>query len=608
MVNPDLIALFCPFLVKILSYKYYALSLQLKTKNSSLFKQIKYSHPTLFLYLLTFITMGKTKDFIRKLETKHEPGLSASELFLQNFDLQPVEPARRKWGFWNFVAFWIADSFNINTWQIAATGVTAGLAWWHVWITVWLGYGIVGIFIVVMGRIGSAYHLAFPVISRSSFGVFGSYWPVFNRAGMACIWYGVQSWLGGQCVQLMIRAIWPQAVNIPNGIPSSGTTTFEFMCFFLFSLCSLPALWFPVHQVRHLFTVKSYLVPIAGIGFLIWTVKRAGGIGPIVHQPRTIHGSEFGWEFVKSLMNCIANFATLIVNDPDFTRFSKTRKSAVWSQAITIPVAFSLTSFIGIIVSSASTIIVGETLWSPLDVLSSFLNHGSAGARTGVFLIAAVFCLAQLGTNISANSISAGTDMSALFPRFINIRRGSFICAAVGFAMCPWKLFASSNMFTTYLSAYAVFLSSIAGVIISDYYFVRKGWYLVKDLYSTHKESSYMYTWGVSWRAYIAYIAGILINVVGFAGAVGATVPIGATYVYNVNFFGGFIVASGTYYLICRFFPPPEVRSTWSEPSVEEMDEILGFDSTGSTTYHDSSMSPTDSLTKRDVYVKATAV
>lgn len=117
-----------------------------------------------------------------------------------------------------------------------------------------------------------------------------------------------------------------------------------------------------------------------------------------------------------------------------------------------------------------------------------------------------------------------------------------------------------------------------------------------------------MYTWGVSWRAYTAYIAGILINVVGFAGAVGATVPIGATYVYNVNFFGGFIVASGTYYLICRFFPPPEVRSTWSEPSVEEMDEILGFDSTGSTTYHDSSMSPTDSLTKRDVYVKATAV
>lgn len=538
------------------------------------------------------------KEVIKKLETDHDEGLTASQMFLQNFDLQPVEPARRKWGFWNFVAFWIADSFNINTWQIAATGVAQGLTWWQVWITVWLGYGIVGIFIVVMGRIGAAYHLPFPVISRSSFGVVGSYWPVFNRAGMACVWYGVQAWLGGECVQLMIRAIWPQAINMHNGIPSSGTTTFAFMCFFLFCLGSLPAIWFPVHKVRHLFTVKAYLVPIAGIGFLIWTVKRAGGIGPVVHQPRSIYGIEFAWAFVKSIMNCLANFATLIVNDPDFTRFSKTRKSAIWSQLITIPLAFSITSFIGIIVSSASTIIVGETLWSPLDVLSSFLDNGSGGARTGVFLIASVFCLAQLGTNIAANSISAGTDMSALFPRFINIRRGSYICATIGFAMCPWKLYATSNMFTTYLSAYAVFLSSIAGVMISDYYFVRKGHLVVKDLYTMEKGTTYMYTWGISWRAYTAYIAGILINVVGFAGAVGATVPIGATYVYNLNFFGGFIVSSGVYYVLCHFYPPPEVRSEWSEPSVQEVDEMLGF-----TTGFDSEMSPQGSLSKQDFKV-----
>lgn len=549
------------------------------------------------------------KEFVRKLETKHEPNLTASQLFLQNFDLQPVEPERRTWGFWNFVAFWIADSFNINTWQIAATGVTGGLAWWQVWITVWLGYGIVGIFIVVMGRIGATYHLAFPVISRSSFGIIGSYWPVFNRAGMACIWYGVQAWLGGECVQLMIRAIWPQAINMHNGIPSSGTTTFEYMCFFLFCLCSLPALWFPVHKIRHLFTVKSYLVPIVGIGFLIWTVKRAGGIGPIVHQPRSIYGSKFSWAFIASMMNCLANFATLIVNDPDFTRFSNKKSAAIWSQAIAIPVAFSITSFIGIIVSSASTIIVGETLWSPLDVLSSFLNHGSAGARTGVFLIASVFCLAQLGTNIAANSISAGTDLSALFPRFVNIRRGSYFCAAIGFAMCPWKLFATTNMFTTYLSSYAVFLSSIAGVIISDYYFVRKGHLIVKDLYTMEPGTTYMYKWGISWRAYAAYIAGILINVVGFAGAVGANVPIGATYIFNLNFFAGFIVASGSYWVICHFWPPPEVRSTWSEPKEDEMDEILGF---SSTTVFDSKMSPSASLDdpkfKGTVDVKTTAV
>jgi NCS1 family nucleobase:cation symporter-1 len=520
------------------------------------------------------------KDFVKKLETEHQPGLTSSQLFLQNYDLQPIEPERRKWGFWNFVAFWVADSFNINTWQIAATGVADGLAWWHVWLTVWFGYATVGVFITLIGRIGAVYHIPFPVASRSAFGISGSYWPVINRAVMACVWYGVQAWLGGQCVQLMILAIWPQAKNIHNGIPNSGTTTFEFMCFFLFCFGSLPALWFPVEKIRHLFTVKSYLVPIAGIAFLIWTIKKAGGIGPIVHQPATLEGSDLAWAVVKSFMNCLANFAALIINDPDFTRFSTTRRSYVWSQALTIPIGFALTSFIGIIVSSSSTLIVGKTLWSPLAVLGAFLNNGSGGARTGVFLISSVFTLAQLGTNIAANSISAGTDLTALFPRFFNIRRGSYLCAMIGLAMCPWKLLESSNQFTTYLSAYTVFLSSIAGVIASDYYIVRKGYLSISDLYSFDKTSVYMATYGLSWRGFAAYVSGILINVVGFAGAVGADVPIGATYVYNLSYFTGFFVAMIVYYILCKFWPPRLTKDKWSELSVEEVEEVLGF-STG---------------------------
>lgn len=522
------------------------------------------------------------KDFIKKLETDHKEGLTSSQLFLQNYDLQPVEPARRQWSSWNFVAFWISDSFNINTWQIAATGVAEGLAWWHVWLTVWFGYACVGVFIILVGRIGAVYHLSFPVACRSSFGVTGSFWPVINRAVMACVWYGVQAWLGGECVQLMILAIWPQAARMKNGIPSSGTTTFEFMCFFLFCLGSLPALWFPVEKIRHLFTVKSMLVPIAGIAFLVWTIIKAGGIGPIVHQPASIQGSALAWAVVKSFMNCLANFAALIINDPDFTRFSKTRKSYIYSQALTIPIGFAITSFIGIIVSSSSTLIVGETLWSPLGVLEAFLKDGKAsgGARTGVFLISAVFTLAQLGTNIAANSISAGTDLTALFPRFFNIRRGGYLCAAIGFAMCPWKLLESSNQFTTYLSAYTVFLSSIAGVIVCDYYLIRKGFLAIPDLYTFDKESIYMSTYGISWRGFAAYIAGIVINVVGFAGAVGNDVPVGATYVYNLSYFTGFLTAMASYWIICKIWPPQLVNTKWSEPTEDEIEEALGF-STG---------------------------
>ena len=222
-----------------------------------------------------------------------------------------------------------------------------------------------------------------------------------------------------------------------------------------------------------------------------------------------------------------------------------------------------------------------KQIWNPLDILDNFLDEGGSGQRFGVFVIALAFTLAQLGTNIAANSVSAGTDMTALLPRFLNIRRGSFICAIIGICINPWILVSSSSNFTTYLSAYSVFLSSIAGVIICDYYFVRKGYYQVVDLYSARPDGPYWYTYGVSWRAYAAYVAGILINVVGFAGAVGDKVPMGATYVYRLNFFTGFIVSSSMYYLLCYYFPIPATSDTWLEVGDTIRNPSLAYDTAG---------------------------
>ena len=212
--------------------------------------------------------------------------------------------------------------------------IANGLSWWQSWLAVWIGYSIAACFICSTGRIGSTYHISFPVVSRASFGIWGSLWPVFNRAAMACIWYGVQSWIGGklltasslnehhghthhvptgECVTLMIRSIWTSYNNVPNSLPaSSGTNTRDFASFFIFWLCSLPAIWFPVHQIRHLFTVKAYFVPVAGVTFFIWSIVRAHGIGPIVHQPATKTGGALGWAMVQGIMSSIANFATLV--------------------------------------------------------------------------------------------------------------------------------------------------------------------------------------------------------------------------------------------------------------------------------------------------------
>lgn len=398
----------------------------------------------------------------------------------------------------------------------------------------------------------------------------------------------------------MIRAIWPKYRDLHNSLPaSSNTNTRDFLSFFLFWFCSLPAIWFPVHKIRHLFTVKAFFVPVAGVAYFIWAIVKAHGIGPIVHQGSTKSGGALGWAVISGIMSSIANFATLIVNDPDFARFAKKPKDALWSQFITIPVGFAVTSFIGIIVSSSSAIIYDEAVWNPLELLSRFLDGANGAARFGVFIIAFAFALAQLGTNIAANSVSAGTDMTALLPRFLNIRRGGYICAGIGLAMCPWSvanrlffeaplpsftvatpteypqhtdrsmhfrnLLSTSQNFITYLSAYSVFLSSIAGVIITDYYVVRRGFYRVKELYSAQKSSPYYFTAGIHWRGYVAYICGILINIVGFVGAIGKPVPKGATYLYNLNFFCGFLVAGGTYWTLCHFFPIPATSARWME-------------------------------------------
>ncbi|OAQ90063.1 uridine permease Fui1 [Purpureocillium lilacinum] len=516
-----------------------------------------------------------------RLAVESEPGLTASQLMLTNHDLKPVERARRQWGAWNFVGFWIADSFNINTWMISSSMIVAGLSWWQAWLCVWLGYAIAAFFIVLTGRIGAVYHIGFPVVGRASFGIWGSLWPVFNRAAMACVWYGVQAYIGGQCVYLMIRAIWKSGwdrTTMPGPFDPAASSTPDYVSFFIFWLVSLPAIWFPVHKIRHLFTVKAYFVPPAGIAFLIWAIVRAGSIGAIVRQPNTVHGSALGWELVRGVMSSIANFATLIVNDPDFSRFARRPRDAFWSQMITIPVGFALTSLIGILVSSSSAVIYGAPVWDPLKLLDRFIDDGGSGQRFGVFIIALAFALAQLGTNIAANSVSAGTDMTALLPRWINIRRGGYICAAVGLAMCPYKLLTSANSFTTYLSAYSVFLSSIAGVMISDYYFVRRGFLDIRELYDARRTGPYFYTFGVHWRAYAAYLAGILVNVVGFAGAVGTKVPIGATYLYNLNFFAGFGVSSALYWGLCRLFPVPATSDKWMEVGDEIDDVHVAYD------------------------------
>ncbi|CCE64786.1 hypothetical protein TPHA_0I02850 [Tetrapisispora phaffii CBS 4417] len=482
------------------------------------------------------------------------------ETYLYNDDLRPVEAERRVWTWRQYIYFWISGSFNVNTWQISATGLQLGLNWWQTWICIWVGYFFVAIFLVAGSRVGNMYHISFPIASRISYGPYFAIWVVLNRVVMACVWFSTLAWLGGECVQLMLRTIFgndlPQRLG--DHIQDPNLNNYQFMCFMLFWIVGLPFLWFPPHKLRHVFAVKAVLAPIAAFAFLIWTLIKADGklaFGNLTGGS-ALSKSATAWAVIRSIMSALDNFSTLILNAADFSRFAKSPKSSTYSQFIALPLCYAIISLIGILTTSAAYNMYGINYWSPLDVLDRYLDNFNKGNRAGVFLISFVFAFDQLSSNLAGNAIPAGTDMTALFPKFINIRRGSYICAALALCICPWDLMASSSKFTTALSAYAVFLSAIAGVQFADYFIVRKGYINVYHCYTNRMDSFYMYNkYGTNWRAVVAYIAGIVPNFTGFIGSLEISVPEGAMKVYYLNYFIGYFVSALVYIILVYYFP-----------------------------------------------------
>lgn len=527
---------------------------------------------------------------IDDLITIKENGVNARSIlqtFVYNDALKPVRSAERTWGWSHYVFFWITGSFNINTWQISATGLQLGLNWWQTWICVWVGYSIVAVFLVLASRVGNMYHLSFPIAVRVPFGTYFSVWIVLNRLVMAVVWMATLSWLGSQCVQLMLRSIFGNDLNtrIHDTIGSANLTSFEFLCFIIFWVVSMPFLWLPPHKLRYVFAVKSAITPFAAFGFLIWTLVRAKGhlsMGTLGDESAgKMSQTALAWAVIRSIVSALDNFSTLILNAPDFSRFATTPKSSMYSQLFALPVCYAVISLVGILSASAAYQVYGINYWNPLDILSRYLDHQHPGNRAGVFLIAFAFAFDQLGANLSGNAIPAGTDMTALLPKYINIRRGSYICACLSLAITPWNLMASSSKFTTALSAYAVFLSAIAGVVVTDYYIIRRGYVNLKECYSNAPGSMYMYNrYGTNWRAVVAYLVGIVPNFPGFIGSVGPSVPEGAMRVFYLNYFIGFLISALVYIGLVYWFPMDDVprgKALFHQPWREEWAEVEDF-------------------------------
>jgi NCS1 family nucleobase:cation symporter-1 len=467
---------------------------------------------------------------------------------LINEDLAPVPLHKRTWGTWNYAALWISMSLCIPTYLLASGMIKDGLSWWQAILIFLLGNSIVLVPMILNGHAGAKYGIPFPVFARASFGTRGANIPAILRALVACGWFGIQTWIGGKSLYNLIRAWVPSLSEInthalfPQAVPM--------LCFFVFWLLNMYIIYRGVESIRKLLVFKAIFLPVATLGLLIWAVNAAGGFNAIFHQHRSMETGAFWKYFFPALTGMVGFWATVSLNIPDFTRYAKSQKAQIRGQAIGLPPSMSLFALVAIIVTMATTIIYsGQTEWDIVTIAGRFPN------KILISLAMIGIIISTLATNIAANIVSPANDFSNLSPRRINFRMGGYITGIIGILIFPWKLVEDpSGYIFSWLIGYSALLGPVGGIMITDYYLIRKQHLVTDELYS-HR-GRYGYRNGFNNVAIIAFIIGVLPNLPGFLLQVKAissdVFPAWISQLYYYAWFIGFFLSGFVYWLLMK--------------------------------------------------------
>ena len=454
------------------------------------------------------------------------PAETIRDSTLYNKDLAPISTDRRTWRTYNYAALWISMSVNIPTYMLASGMIAGGMNWKQALFTVFLGNVLVLIPMLLNAHAGARYGIPFPVFARASFGVLGANVPAILRALVACGWFGIQTWIGGEAINAMIVALVPAWAHFAYGAA---------LCLSFFWLLNVLVILRGIETIRFLQGISAPFLLLIGLALLLWARSKAGGFGPMLSTPSKFQNfGEFFRFFVPALTGVVGFWATVSLNIPDFTRYARSQRDQILGQALGLPATMTFYSFIGIAVTSATLIIFGQALWDPVAVLSRL------GNPFAVVLAMLALLMATLNVNVAANVVSPANDFSNLSPRRISFRTGGLITCFMGIAMQPWKLMANYGSYILgWLVGYSGFLGPIAGVLICDYFVVRKKLLVVTDLYQ--RNGLYEYQRGVNWQAVAALAAGAGVAFVGLV------VP-SLRVLYNYAWFVGFFVSFFAYF------------------------------------------------------------
>jgi len=446
---------------------------------------------------------------------------------LINSDIAPTKVFQRTWNTYHIAALWVGMCVCIPTYMLAAGLIAGGMNWWQAILTITLGNFIVLVPMILNAHAGTKYGIPFPVLVRASFGTLGANIPAVLRGLVACGWFGIQTWIGGAALNAMLMILLPFWKGFLLG---------PWVSFGLFWLMNVYFIVKGTESIKWLESLAAPFLLLVGIGLLMWALARGGGFGPILSQPSKFQtAGAFLKFFVPSLTGMVGYWATLSLNIPDFTRYARGQREQILGQLLGLPFTMAMYSFIGVAVTSATVVIFGQPIWDPVILLSKFENPFI------ILLSMLALTIATLTTNIAANVVAPANGFSNLAPNKINFVKGGLITAFIGIIMMPWKLLEDYSAYIFgWLIGYSSFLGPIAGILIADYFLVRRRELSVRDLYA--RGGKYEYSRGFNPKAILALAAGVFVALIGLLVEQ-------VRFLYDYAWFVGFAVSFVVYIL-----------------------------------------------------------
>lgn len=473
---------------------------------------------------------------------------------LWNPDLAPTGPAQRNWAWYHYAALWIGMVVAVPAWMLAAGLIEQGMSAGQAAFTVLLGNVIVLIPMLLIGHAGARHGIPYAVLVRAPFGTIGARLPALARALVACGWYGIQTWIGGEALLTLLGVlVGADLRGAPN--PMLGIGSGQLIAFLGFWAIQLFFVRKGLLTIRRLETWTAPVKILVCIALVWWAVDAAGGLGPIFTAPSAFvpggaKAGQFWSVFWPALTAMIGYWATLALNIPDFTRFARSQRDQLIGQSLGLPPMMGLIALASVITTSATVVIYGEAIWDPVALSGKF-------AGPLVLLGLVVISIDTISCNIAANLVSSAYDFSSLWPSRISYRTGGMITATIAILMMPWKLLASSGGYIfVWLAGYSALLGPIAGILIADYWLIRRTRLQVEDLYRA--DGAYTYRRGWNPAALIAFAAGVLPNLPGFlATAAPKAVTVGPAWmaIYTWAWFIGLAIALVVYLGLMRLSP-----------------------------------------------------